>query len=196
MSLFRHYSAAQFKCLKLLPARFYRKPCFSRICKYLFRRQSEFLAVRSAAGFDRRSSRTPRKSRFVGTNAKRCIRVSSYALTILGDRRCKKAPSNGSIRQRAMGSSGPRAETRTCSSTSPPLNALGSTASTRDNRSSTSSSPTAARHPRKTSRSPERPWWRLPGLPAKGVARSPRFPNPGVFNFGLCRFYNNSNMKG
>ena len=54
------------------------------------RQQSEFLAVRSAADVDARSSRTHPKSRLVGANCSECIRVSSYVLTDLGDRRCKK----------------------------------------------------------------------------------------------------------
>src|SRR5215470_8641770 len=57
------------KFLKLLTARFYRKPCFSRIFPYLSLQQSEFFGVLPAAGFDQRSSRTPRKSRLVGANA-------------------------------------------------------------------------------------------------------------------------------
>src|SRR5436190_2514433 len=55
------------------------------------------------------------------------VRSDAAALALLwdciGDRRCKKAPSNGSIQLKATGSFGPRPETRMCSSISPQLSA-------------------------------------------------------------------------
>src|SRR5262249_19446505 len=70
----------------------------------------------------------------------RCGRASlTSRLHRLGDRRCKRAPSNGSIQLKATGSFGPRAERRTSSSTSRRSSALVSARSTKVRLSSTSS---------------------------------------------------------
>jgi hypothetical protein len=94
--------------------------------------------------------RISKESRLVGADRSDWIRVSSCVLTELGDRRCRKAPSSGSIQPKATGSFSRRRAVRTSSSTSPRSSGPASAPSTRDRWSSSNSSPTAARPPRKT----------------------------------------------
>src|SRR5262249_19651647 len=94
-----------------------------------------------------------------------------------GDRRCKRAPSNGSIPLKATGSFGPRAEKRTSSSISRRSSALVSARLTKVRLSSTSSGPIAARHLRRISRCPD-----AAGSPVTRPASFPVAPGlaPGV----------------
>jgi cold shock protein len=87
---FQHNDRLPFKSLKLLAIGFDREPCFGRIFGIYCPQQSEFSAVRSAAGFDDRSSRTPLKSRLVGANCSECVGVPSYVLTDLGRQTMQK----------------------------------------------------------------------------------------------------------